>query len=381
MLKLFIHVILCNILLLQIECLKLGDSCSTLQNQSGICTPLSSCQHLREEIARAGNPMPRYMMKKLGKPECGFEGSEPIVCCVANQIGNPFNISSRFRNVTNNGNPNDISQHPNVKFLPTLCGTTLHGRVFGGAPTQMNEMPWMVLLSYVEDSGRKLRCAGTLINEWYVLTAAHCVIIPLANDMLNGVILGEYDVTTDRDCNKTSPLQCALPTRKVNIDRVKVHPNYTINKQTDDIALIKLSEPVNPDVVTTKPICLPITREMRTMDLKNKTTVVAGWGMINGTQLASVLMSVELPIISKLNCEKSYKTSFSNGQMCAGGEENKNVCLGDSGGPLMLKAERDKYVQHGIASFGMKDCPSNGYPGIFTRVAYYMDWILTNIQD
>lgn len=44
-------------------------------------------------------------------------------------------------------------------------------RIVGGQTTSMNEFPWMARLSYLN----KFYCGGTLINDRYVLTAAHCV--------------------------------------------------------------------------------------------------------------------------------------------------------------------------------------------------------------
>ena len=44
-------------------------------------------------------------------------------------------------------------------------------RIVGGQAAGINEFPWMARLSYFN----RFYCGGTLINDRYVLTAAHCV--------------------------------------------------------------------------------------------------------------------------------------------------------------------------------------------------------------
>lgn len=58
--------------------------------------------------------------------------------------------------------------------------------------------------------------------------------------------------------------------------------------------------------------------------------------------------------------------------ICAGGE-HKGQCSGDSGGPLLLENK-----QIGLVSWSLKPCGNK--PGIFTNLAYYIEWI-KNIID
>lgn len=69
------------------------------------------------------------------------------------------------------------------RFSPSLPDPSLgecgkqdsDNKIVGGTETYLDEFPWLALLKYV--NGKKVRysCAGSLINEQYVLTAAHCV--------------------------------------------------------------------------------------------------------------------------------------------------------------------------------------------------------------
>ena len=49
--------------------------------------------------------------------------------------------------------------------------------IVGGKKAKLGDFPYMALLGKIAKSDGKIlySCGGSLINKWYVLTAAHCV--------------------------------------------------------------------------------------------------------------------------------------------------------------------------------------------------------------
>lgn len=53
---------------------------------------------------------------------------------------------------------------------------------------------------------------------------------------------------------------------------------------------------------------------------------------------------------------------------------------GDSGGPLMRERRGECAVEVvGVVSRGVKECAGTRLPGIYTRVEYFLDWIVNTI--
>jgi len=82
----------------------------------------------------------------------------------------------------------------------------------------------------------------------------------------------------------------------------------------------------------------------------------------------SFLRSVEVQVISREACQKSYAGSYivTSRMVCAGVPEGgKDACQGDSGGALVLKKSGK---QVGIVSWGI-GCALKDYPGVYTNLA------------
>jgi elastase-2 len=106
----------------------------------------------------------------------------------------------------------------------------------GGSVTQANQFPWMAYLQIKFWSGDTATCGGTLINQDWILTAAHC----LYGGVEVRVTLGAHDTTS----NSLSSVSFTLLPQSF-----KSHPNFIYGKVEDDIALIQLPYTISLSLV------------------------------------------------------------------------------------------------------------------------------------
>ncbi|XP_037820128.1 trypsin-1 [Lucilia sericata] len=242
-----------------------------------------------------------------------------------------------------------------------FCGTPNINRIVGGTQVRQNKYPWTAQLV----KGRyypRLFCGGSLINDRYVLTAAHCV-------------HNNRDQITIRLLQLDRSSSDPGITRKVA--RVIIHPQYNPTTIVNDVALLRLESPIQfNDKI--RPVCLP----NRNHNFDNKDAVVAGWGLIKeGGSTSNYLQEVTVPIITNQQCRNTkYKNKIYDVMLCAGlvKQGGKDACQGDSGGPLIVNEGRFKLA--GVVSFGY-GCAQPNAPGVYARVSKFLDWIQRNTRD
>lgn len=82
-------------------------------------------------------------------------------------------------------------------------------------------------------------------------------------------------------------------------------------------------------------------------------------------------------VISQLTCTIRFPNSVSENTICLEGD-NVNFCNGDFGGPLTVEDADAITTQVGVKSFlAVLGC-TFGFPGGFTRVSRYLEWIGAN---
>ncbi|KAK5639497.1 hypothetical protein RI129_011989 [Pyrocoelia pectoralis] len=378
------------------------DSRCTIRgsNAAGVCKLIRDCPEV-EEAAKRG----------VTATTCGFHrGRIPIVCCQEKkQI--IVNENTFFESDKSNGgfifpesNENVWSQSKGldskleekcheysqsvmgiVNAVPLItdpeavsidvvnCDNYGLALVVGGSPAAPAEFPFMAALGYNTNDGFGWYCGGTLISDYYVVTAAHCAFTRQYGQPAK-VRLGEIDLKHDNDGTEY---------QDYDVEDIKLHEQYRPPSHYHDIALIKLSKKVQFTKFI-RPACL-----WNKFEIDYKVAIATGWGKTGFVEEQSdKLLKVALDLFNNSVCATTYQSDISrlpNGiirnMLCAGKlEGGKDTCQGDSGGPLIVTKPRNRCVSYlvGITSFG-KGCGGANLPAVYTRISHYIPWIAKHV--
>jgi secreted trypsin-like serine protease len=221
-------------------------------------------------------------------------------------------------------------------------------------------------------------CGASFLGDKWLLTASHCVDGTSPQQLK--VNVGEYDLSNGAENAKA-------------VKRIYMHADYQLDVELDnDIALIELFESVTNPAITL--IDIAATEQF---SIDNSLVTVVGWGGKQGyeanggptSDFPNILHQVELQLLTNDECKSivaqsstdAFEGTFTandigitDAMICAyipGG--GKGSCQGDSGGPLMINTN-EGWQQIGIVSYGI-GCAADGFPGVYTRTAYFNDWV------
>ncbi|XP_033642435.1 anionic trypsin-2-like [Asterias rubens] len=193
--------------------------------------------------------------------------------------------------------------------LPVLIPNCLASLIVGGHESVPHSRPYQVALM---DEQKRQYCGGTLVNKWWVVTAAHC-----SRDSGPWVGLGYHAID-----------QYDGPNQQVVYGNWISHKDFDAGTMNNDIALIQLHTPVsmNSDV---QAISISSNEPKKGLKL-----LVSGWGNLD------LLGDSGGPIVSN----------------CAADSHQAGVLL------------------EGIMSWG-RGCAEAAHPGVYTKISNYCDWM------
>ena len=237
-------------------------------------------------------------------------------------------------------------------------------RIVGGIENNITETPWHVGVI----AGASL-CGGSAISETVIITAAHCV--------------DNSGIEKIKIFNDSSQLDQVRTYQ--GIQNLVIHPHWDRATYRNDIALLTTSAPL----LNVKPLELPVNYIDENRPKKGEKAQIVGWGSTQNkiNEPSQILQKAEIEILIDY-IEKScgqYAVSLVDGapgydntiNICAGRSEGGvDACQGDSGGGLTIR-ENNQEILAGVVSVGF-ECAKVGYPGIYTRVSSYLDWIDQN---
>nr|XP_020463957.1 tryptase-2-like [Monopterus albus] len=251
-----------------------------------------------------------------------------------------------------------------------LFGAEVRVSIVGGEDAPKGRWPWMVHLNITDASKKKnWRCGGTILNEQWVLTAAHCWDeYPPPSEHRSMVWVGSHSLQRKSE-------------KYMNIGSCILGPGYYRHSSyyVNDIALVKLRKKIKFKE-NVQAVNLPTTED--TFGPSSECWII-GWGHVeNGVPLQDpeTLQQLKISIIPSKVCKVQYPELTSN-MLCAGDMAGgKDACEGDYGGPLVCRTARG-FVQVGIMSYGSrKGCALPGRPGVYTQVSKYLSFINENIH-
>ncbi|CAG5096705.1 Oidioi.mRNA.OKI2018_I69.XSR.g14742.t1.cds [Oikopleura dioica] len=273
------------------------------------------------------------------------------------------------------------------------CGrSNCQSRIIGATTSKPCNHPWMAQIAYskpqtfADHTRGQHACGASIIGSCWVITAAHCLMV------------------SDRSSNART-IQAAVERgtfQAIDVKDIFVHENFQVISETgaanNDIALIQLK----PDHtgkcfkfdMETGPICMP--RAVDSLKVRDS-CYITGWGRTSsepGARFSETIQRAQVPLTKFSDCRAAYANSSvreishtrpvtltRKQHLCAAELGAIDACIGDSGGPLDCFDRRtQRQSLAGLVSFG-KQCADKVYPGVYTNVAYYREWIHKIIKN
>ncbi|RVE54004.1 hypothetical protein evm_001407 [Chilo suppressalis] len=264
------------------------------------------------------------------------------------------------------------------EFSSVQCGVVAGGNerqplIHNGQNYERGALPWLVAIYKRKDGSLTFNCAGTLISDRHIVTAAHCMLLKNSVTSIKDIVvkLGVYDLEDWGDDQSV--------TRK--LESATIHESYNSSTLANDITVFTLEKTVEFST-NIRPACLWDGQN----DLNRiigASGVVAGWGSTElGPGGQGQPRMVRIPVVSTATCRASnpdFHKLTSDTTLCAGDRNGIGPCLGDSGGGLYI-LDSGRWRLRGVVSVSLRPdngentCDLNQYI-VFTDAAKYNSWI------
>ncbi|ORY04506.1 trypsin-like serine protease [Basidiobolus meristosporus CBS 931.73] len=237
--------------------------------------------------------------------------------------------------------------------------------IFGGSEVKPKySYPWMGYI-YMKDGNKEHGlCGCSLLDPETVLTAAHCI-MKRAKPSSFKVHFHRHNLTKE---------SFEEDGEVVNVQSVTVHPGWSKRLLINDFAILKLANPSKSSSF--------LALDTGGAVAFGKKVKAIGWGLGYNFSPQSTLQIVDMEILPDSVCLKDFGSSLPTFNpkytICTGTSQGgKNVCFGDSGGPLIVN-RNGTWVLVGVTSYGANCRPK--IPGVFAKVASQIDWIQSNMK-
>ncbi|MFD9065850.1 S1 family serine peptidase [Kitasatospora purpeofusca] len=227
--------------------------------------------------------------------------------------------------------------------------------VVGGTAAPAGAYPYQVSVQAQDADAWQPVCGGSIIDQRWVLTAAHCLGGTAGNRLR--IAVGSNTLAPG---GTLYPVQEAIGHEDHNGNAAGI-PN--------DIGLLKLGTPI-----TYPPLAQPIALPDASSAYPTGTATLTGKGRTSGSgQGPNTLQQATVTLLTVADCQARWIGQNINANHLCTYDKGSGIstCKGDSGGPL---TQNGRLI--GIISWGVTTC-SGTYPSVYTNVSTYRAWITT----
>ncbi|XP_058123160.1 CUB and peptidase domain-containing protein 1-like [Anopheles ziemanni] len=246
------------------------------------------------------------------------------------------------------------------------------GLIVKGQDARPGDWPWHVAIYDGKNTKTPTyACGGSIISEYFVLTAAHCFQEP--NPVRYSFKTGVHLLNSDID------------TINYALFEIIIHPKFD-RKLYNDIALLRPENKIVFKSTNVWPICL-WSEEANVINVLQVSGISVGFGFNENHEVSNLLQQAAMNLTARQRCIEMMPDHLDylaqdEGKICAVGKESgSSVCSGDSGGGLYYANDKVWYLR-GIVSAGARKDLGNGQtscdtslPATYTDVAKYRPWI------
>jgi len=255
------------------------------------------------------------------------------------------------------GNASDVTHKATNQDDRILISNHTYAKVIGGTFVPIDEYPWFARATS-NNGNQWFGCGGSLVSPSFVITAAHCIV----NDFEQS---GGYDVGSrcygSADKNNDNCGQSGNEYRKVAW--VWKDPNHNKGIEGNwDYALVRLSSPIN----SIEPVAMNANSAIPS---GGEDVIGMGFGAtdVNGNGKSLKLLHVTVDAFTPAACKRKWGNNAISPQMLCAVRKGKDICHGDSGGPLITESEPHQLI--GLSSFVGDECADLEAPGVYARVS------------
>ncbi|OQV25002.1 Enteropeptidase [Hypsibius exemplaris] len=261
-----------------------------------------------------------------------------------------------------------------------------HFRILRGEAATPQGTPWHVALY----RNGEFVCSGSLINENWIITAAHCM--EGTYQYYWTARLGTWRLNSQSPYEQMRRIKVILKQPQ----RGFLTSDGKVMGYKNDIALLKVESPILlSDWI--RPICLPQdpskVESRMVMDMvpdgvaasqvlrEGTRCRITGWGRTVEGPVAKTLQEAHFNVIDNAVCNQSYDGQVSEHMLCAKSVAgNSSFCQKDAGGGLACAEHTDQSVLMGVASYS--PCRSDSsLPGVFTTIHTFLPWIKAVLES